>query len=123
MFLLNAALQAPAITISDEGSAITGSKNYSLICTITILFNIVIPTILWRLPSGTVFNASITSVQDYYYYSRLPLTPLTSHAEGDYTCTAYYAVGGVGSPEASKDYHVTVQTPAPTDDVSVTVRL
>ena len=72
------------------------------------------PTISWRLPSGTI----LSSDQDF---TRLPFTPLTSHAEGDYTCTAYYTVEGVRSPEASKDYHVTVQTPAPTADMSATV--
>ena len=79
------------------------------------------PTISWRLPSGTIFNGSLSSDQDFYYNARLSLTLLTSHAEGDYTCTAYYTVGGVRSPEASKKYHVTVQTPAPTADVSATV--
>ena len=52
-------------------------------------------------------------MNDFYYYSRLPLTPITSHVQGDYTCTAYYTVDGVRSPEASKDLLVTVQTPAP----------
>ena len=86
-------------------------------------FNHATPTISWRLPSGTIFNGSLSSDQDFYYNARLSLTPgpLTSHAEGDYTCTAYYTVEGVRSPEASKKYHVTVQTPAPTADVSATV--
>ena len=58
---------------------------------------------------------------DNIYYTRLPLSSLTYEDEGEYTCSAYYTVGGVRSPTGTRDYHVTVQTPAPTDDVSVTV--
>ena len=110
-------LQAPNITLTAEGTAETGSNDYSLLCVITIpstISNHATPTISWRLPSGTI----LSSDQDF---TRLPFTPLTSQAEGNYTCIAYYTVGGVRSPEASKDYHVTVQTTAPTDDVSVSV--
>ena len=110
-------LQAPNITLTAEGTAETGSNDYSLLCVITIpstISNHATPAILWRLPSGTI----LSSDQDF---TRLPFTPLTSQAEGNYTCTAYYTVGGVRSPEASKDYHVTVQTPAPTADVLATV--
>ena len=110
-------LQAPNITLTAEGTAETGSKDYSLLCVITIpstISNHATPTISWRLPSGTI----LSSDQDF---TRLPFTPLTSQAEDDYTCTAYYTVGGVRSPEASKKHHVTVQPPALTADVSATV--
>ena len=108
----------------NEGSAVAGSTNYTLICTIKLpMINAEMPTVVWTLPSSSLIVGETGSNGDNIYYTRLPLSPLTHEDEGDYTCSAYYTVGGVRSPTATRDYHVTVQTPAPTDDVSMTVAL
>ena len=106
----------------DEGSAVAGSTNYTLICTIK-LPNDAMPTVEWTLPSSSLIVDETGSNGDNIYYTRLPLSPLTHEDEGNYTCSAYYTVGGVRSPTMRRDYHVTVRTPDATDDKSMTVHV
>ena len=105
----------------DEGSAVAGSTNYTLICTITLpMINAEMPTVEWTLPSSSLIDET-GSNGDNIYYTRLPLSPLTHEDEGEYTCSAYYTVAGVRAPTMERDYYVTVRTPDTTDNVSMTV--
>ena len=98
----------------DEGSAVAGSTNYTLICTITLpMINDATPTVEWTLPSSSLIVDEIISIGEKIYHTSLPLAPLTHEDEGDYTCSAYYTVGGVRSPTMRSSYHVTVQPPVP----------
>ena len=82
----------------DEGSAVAGSNNYTLICIITLpMINDAMPTVEWTLPSSSLIVNEAGSNENNVYYTRLPLSPLTHEDEGDYTCSAYYTVGGVRS--------------------------
>ena len=97
-----------------SGSAVNGSTDYVLFCNITIspstAFLIVSGT--WRYPSGRVQDFLVTEIltdgDDLKFFSRLSLSPLTHHDEGDYTCTAYYIVLEARSPMADQTYQVKI---------------
>ena len=84
----------------------TGS-NYSLFCDVTIPpFNgttgVSVPVVIWTRPSGNrdrpLFGNSV----------QLLFCPLTSDDDGVYTCTAYYFVNGIASPQGSDSHEVSV---------------
>ena len=117
MSLSHAALTAPVVSMGHSGSAVNGSTDYVLFCTLTIppltgiIFTLRV-NILWRYPSGKVQNFPRTEIptdgDDLKFYSRLSLSPLTHDDEGDYTCTAYYTVVGVRSPMTDQTYQVMI---------------
>ena len=97
-----------AVSVRSEGSAVTGSTDYSLVCDITIpSLSDTPPSVTWTLPSHTTQTGSAVASGGQSYVSRLPLTPLTHDDEGDYTCTAEYIENGATS-SASDTYHVPV---------------
>ena len=117
MSLSHAAPTAPVVSVGYSGSAVVGSTDYALFCNITIPLSTGTITILivsgtWRYPSGTVQDFLVTKiptdVDDLKFFSRLSLSPLNPDDEGDYTCTAYYTVGGVRSPMTDQTYQVKI---------------
>ena len=66
----------------------------------------------WRYPSGRVQDFLVTEIptdgDDLKFFSRLSLSPLTHHDEGDYTCTAYYIVLEARSPTTDQTYQVKI---------------
>ena len=117
MSLSHAALTAPVVSVGHSGSAVNGSTDYVLFCTLTIppltgiIFTLRV-NILWRYPSGSVQDFLVTEIptdgDDLKFFSRLSLSPLTHHDEGDYTCTAYYTVLEARSPMADQTYQVKI---------------
>ena len=100
-----------------SGSAVIRSTDYVLFCNITIspstgTIAFLIVHGAWRYPSGRVQDFRVTEIptdgDDLKFFSRLSLSPLTHDDEGDYTCTAYYTVGGVRSPLTDQTYQVKI---------------
>ena len=99
---------SPGVSVRDEGSAVAGS-NYSLFCEVTIppfssTTGVSIPVVIWTRPSGNSDHLDLlfgNSVQ-------LLFSPLTSDDDGVYTCTAYYFVNGIASPQGSDSHEVSV---------------
>ena len=117
MSLSHAAPTAPVVSVGYSGSAVVGSTDYALFCNITIPLStgtiaILIVSGTWGYPSGTVQDFLVTKiptdVDDLKFFSRLSLSPLNHDDEGDYTCTAYYTVGGVRSPMTDQTYQVKI---------------
>ena len=82
------------MSVRSEGSAVTGSTDYSLLCEITSLSDTP-PAVTWTLPSNDTTETGATVASGgQSYVSRLPLTPLTGDHEGEYTCTAQYTLNG-----------------------------
>ena len=100
-----------------SGSAVNGSTDYALFCNITIppstgTISLLIVSGVWRYPSGSVQSLPLIEIStdgdDLQFFSRLSLSPLNHNDEGDYTCTAYYTVGGVRSPMTDQTYQVKI---------------
>ena len=104
-FLSQTAPPAPGVSIRDEGSAVAGS-DYSLFCEVTIppfsdTITVSLTFVTWTYPSEETQHTFGGSVQ-------LAFTPLTIDDEGVYTCTAYYRVNGISSPQGSDSHEVSV---------------
>ena len=117
MSLSHAAPTAPVVSVGYSGSAVVGSTDYALFCNITIPLStgtiaILIVSGTWRYPSGTVQDFLVTKiptdVDDLKFFSQLSLSPLNPDDKGDYTCTAYYTVGGVRSSMTDQTYQVKI---------------
>ena len=118
MSLSHAAPTAPVVSVGYSGSALVGSTDYALFCNITIplstgtIIAFLIVSGAWRYPCGTVQDLLVTETptdgDDLKFFSQLSLSPLNPDDEGDYTCTAYYTVGGVRSPMTDQTYQVKI---------------
>ena len=117
MSLSHAAPTALVVSVGYSGSAVNGSTDYVLFCNITIppstgTISLLIVSGAWRYPSGSVQDLLVTKIptdgDDLKFFSRLSLSPLTHHDEGDYTCTAYYTVLEARSPMADQTYQVKI---------------
>ena len=117
MSLSHAAPTAPVVSVGYSGSALVGSTDYVLFCNITIPLStgtiaFLIISGAWRYPSGRVQDFPVTEIptdgDDQKFFSRLSLSPLTHHDEGDYTCTAYYTLLEARSPMTDQTYQVKI---------------